>query len=335
MARSVSDEELTKTFERIRSDLSEDERPTRKVLKRFLGHMSREFFPEDDGCVFWTGPLSFHNATFSIGPTFYQTRRLIRFWFVEDFAPKGGARRKLFRTCADDATGKVCCRADHCVSRIITTPTFKNAKERSRGVIAKGKFAGSSHPSSKIPRETVEVIWKDCTDGVKAGEIAKKYGVSTSTVYNIRKGKSWASVTGMTKEYVGFQEAIKKRQAEERDLKHDRIIQEMWTLDFRPGLPDDRKPTRSTMAYVSKMMKTPFRQTDDRCVPYPHSRFNRISMSRHVYDWFVGDIQPEDYVLRTCQDRGGANVNCINPMHLQLSANSRGSSSGKRKREGR
>lgn len=57
--------------------------------------------------------------------------------------------------------------------------------------------SGSRNGSAKLDEYKVRQIAKEVTTGTSLKDLAEEYGVSYQTVWNISKGKSWSSVTGI------------------------------------------------------------------------------------------------------------------------------------------
>lgn len=64
---------------------------------------------------------------------------------------------------------------------------------KKRSLSFKGKLAGERNPSSKINYQIACDIRKLLSDGTAAKIITTKYGISKSTVYNIKLYRSWTS----------------------------------------------------------------------------------------------------------------------------------------------
>ena len=59
------------------------------------------------------------------------------------------------------------------------------------------QICGEASTNSKLKRSQVVDILSQLNSGKKATALAKEYGVSHGTIYNIRNGKKWKSVSGL------------------------------------------------------------------------------------------------------------------------------------------
>lgn len=68
---------------------------------------------------------------------------------------------------------------------------------------------GETHPRSKLTESDVLEILEDSNAGIPLEEVAGKYNISKQGVCNIKAGRSWSHVTGITQKNVQLKKPAK------------------------------------------------------------------------------------------------------------------------------
>lgn len=187
--------------------------------------------------------------------------------------------------------------------------------------------SGGNKARSKISTEKAQEIWKDVQEGGTRTSIAKKNGVSTSTVDSMMVGKSWKSITG--KESPKEREEWNKADRERREKKKEEYLRRNCTYTLRSELAPEEKPTQKDLFRLIKanesFLRIPLSERDvldeKYCIHAPRNFVmgdKQKSRSRLVYKWFVGPVDGNHRVTRLCASK----KECIRPEHLTVSLKS-------------
>lgn len=80
-----------------------------------------------------------------------------------------------------------------------STEKVNNRRRRAGNEMEKMDFSdrdyrGEKNPNRKLTREKVMEIRRLCAEGVMVKDVAARFGVSSSSISDIRHGKAWGTV---------------------------------------------------------------------------------------------------------------------------------------------
>jgi hypothetical protein len=143
-------------------------------------------FNNDTGCWEWQGRLNqngYGRFTFSGKHDVLVHREIYRI-----FNPWKSVEGMVVCHMCDN---RLCINPDHL---FLGTPADNVLDMVVKGRQKGGGQKGSGNGSSKLTEARVSLIKKYIGSGKKAADIAKTFGVSVWTIYDIRKGRSWGHV---------------------------------------------------------------------------------------------------------------------------------------------
>ena len=115
--------------------------------------------------------------------------------------------------------------------------TYKNYPRPAGKDYIKAKTTGKNHHRTSLSDEDVLDIIIDSKSSTK--EKAQEYGVSKSTVINIRKGRTWKHVTRPTT--LSYPKAPKDyKRSSKRKYTDDQIMEVIWSTDKLPSYFTDK-----------------------------------------------------------------------------------------------
>ncbi len=114
------------------------------------------------------------------------------FWHLDNYIPLPENHEKL--DCAHNPIqchDRRCCNPEHL--------SWKTASDNAKDKILDGTLKlpdikGSKHCGSKLNEDQVRDIKKQLEENEKICILAKKYGVNSGTIYDIRNGKTWKHI---------------------------------------------------------------------------------------------------------------------------------------------
>jgi hypothetical protein len=309
-SRTVSYSELELTMSILRKDLPDEYKPSTRLIKNILERISRPLF-ETRECVLWSGAKVVNQGVVTFQGKLCQLRRLLRYWFTEEFDLKNNAI-VIKKTCDSK---EFCCNLLHC--KMKDKRKNKKTLENTRPIKKRrlDSDRGENHGGAKLTEANVREIWKMLKEGIKQSEIAKRYSVSSESISNIAHGKAWIHVTGLATGYEDRNRHYREWYLQQRE----KLERYKCTLNFRKDLPENRIPKRSRIIKFELRLGAPLNETDE-CVPFSGDSFGKMKIQRVVYDWFVGNVPQDMLVLRKCKD--GPKKHCVNPKHLFLGTRS-------------
>jgi len=153
-------------------------------MKTLLERFEEKYIPiPESGCWIWTSETT--NSEYKYG----------RFWLNRKQQMAHRVSYELFNGPIPDGM-LVChkCDTPECVNP--SHLFLGTMKDNMRDMIKKGrsdknKLSGEAHPKTSITRYDALEIRSSC---LSSKQLSKKYGISTSTVNNIRSKKTWKHV---------------------------------------------------------------------------------------------------------------------------------------------
>jgi group I intron endonuclease len=92
----------------------------------------------------------------------------------------------------------------------------------------KGKFEGEKHPQAVLTEKDVEFIY---TSGLKGNELAEKFNVANSVIYNIKNKIAWRTVTDKLTQFPITEQQIIDMYLSRMDAEH--LAEEYYcSIDF-------------------------------------------------------------------------------------------------------